>query len=112
MTQFEQGHTRPEHEGDPRMEPRYARSAVATRVGLHVQTIRRYEEYGLVLPHRTNGGYPLYSDQDIDELQRIRRLTNDLGVNLPGVAAILHLRRQVVSLQQEVFIMRTANHDQ
>ncbi len=93
-------------------EPRYARSAVAIRVGLHVQTIRRYEEFGLVFPHRTHGGYPLYSDQDIDELERIRRLTSDLGINLPGVAAILHLRRQVVSLQQEVLIMRTGERSQ
>jgi MerR family transcriptional regulator/heat shock protein HspR len=95
-----------ELEEAPDTEPRYAITAVATRVGIHVQTIRRYEQFGLVEPHSISVGRALYSDADIQRLQRIRRLTDDLGINLAGVAAILHLRQQVVALQREMTNLR------
>jgi MerR family transcriptional regulator/heat shock protein HspR len=95
-----------ELEEEPDSEPRYAITAVATRVGIHVQTIRRYEQYGLVEPHSISVGRPLYSDADIVRLQRIQRLTDDLGINLAGVAAILHLRQQVIALQREMDALR------
>jgi len=95
-----------EPEDEPNAEPRYVATAVAARIGLHVQTIRRYEEYGLVEPRRPERGAGLYSDADIERLRRIKRLTDDLGVNLAGVAAILHLRQQVVALQREMIALR------
>ena len=91
---------------DVSREPRYAVTAVATRVGVRIQTLRRYEEYGLLEPMRSDEGYRLYSDADIARIERIRRLVNDLGVNLAGVAAILHLRNQLILSQRELHRLR------
>lgn len=95
---------RVEMEMDERLnpEPRYAITVVARRSGVHVQTVRRYERFGLVEPRGVERGLRLYSEADIDQVRRIRRLVDDLGINLAGVAAILHLRQQVLDLQHEV----------
>ena len=87
-------------------EPRYAITAVAARSGVHVQTVRRYERYGLVAGTRIDAGLPLYSEVDIDRVRRVRRLVDDLGVNLAGAAAILHLRDQLLELQRELRALR------
>jgi MerR family copper efflux transcriptional regulator len=48
---------------------------VAERTGLSVHTIRFYEESGLVAPSaRSQGGFRLYTDADVAQLERIRRL--------------------------------------
>ena len=88
-------------EDSPPDEPRYAISVVAARCGVHTATLRRYEEWGLIEPSRS-GRRRLYPDADIDRVQRVRRLVGDLGVNLAGAAAVLHLRQQVVALQREL----------
>ncbi len=87
-------------------EPRYAITAVAAQSGVHVQTLRRYERFGLLEPTPTRAGLRLYSEADIESVRRIRRLVDDLGVNLAGVAAILHLRRQILDLQRELQALR------
>jgi MerR family transcriptional regulator, heat shock protein HspR len=89
----------------PNEEPRYAISVVAARVGVHVTTVRRYEEWGLVEPARS-GSRRLYSEADIERLRRIRRLVDELGVNLAGAGAILHMRQQVIALQREMQTLR------
>lgn len=86
-------------------EPRYAISVVAARAGVHTGTLRRYEEWGLLEPART-GRRRLYSEADIDHVLRIRRLVDDLGVNLAGAAAVLHLRQQLIALQREMDTLR------
>jgi MerR family transcriptional regulator/heat shock protein HspR len=86
-------------------EPRYATSVVAARCGVRKGTLRRYEEWGLLEPARS-GRQRLYSEADIDHVLRIRRLVEDLGVNLAGAAAVLHLREQVISLQRELEALR------
>ena len=80
--------------------PLYAIGVVARLVELHPQTLRRYEDLGLVRPARRSGRR-LYSRRDIDRLMQIVRLTDDLGVNLAGVEVILHLKAQVRQLQDE-----------
>lgn len=92
-------------EDAPPDEPRYAISVVAARCGVHTATLRRYEEWGLIEPARS-GRRRLYSDADIDRVLRVRRLVNDLGVNLAGAAAVLHVRQQVVSLQRELQVLQ------
>ena len=92
-------------EDGPRDEPRYAISVVAARCGVRKGTLRRYEEWGLLVPIRS-GRQRLYSEADIDHVLRIRRLVEDLGVNLAGAAAVLHLRQQVISLQRELDALR------
>ena len=87
-------------------EPRYAISVVAQRSGVRTTTLRRYEEWGLLEPARSAGKRRLYSESDIDRVLRIRRLMDDLGVNLAGAAAVLHLRDQLIALQHEMQALR------
>ena len=79
--------------------PRYMISVAADLVGMHPQTLRIYENKGLVRPGRTPGGTRLYSERDLDRLRLIQRLTTDLGLNLAGVA-------RVISLEDELAQMR------
>lgn len=89
----------------PKDEPQYAISVVAARCGVRKGTLRRYEEWGLLEPVRA-GRRRLYSESDIEHVQRIRRLVDDLGINLAGAAAVLHLRQQVIALQREMEALR------
>jgi len=79
--------------------PRYMISVAADIVGMHPQTLRIYENKGLIRPQRTAGNTRLYSEADIERLRLIQQLTNDLGLNLAGV-------EQVMQLQDEVERMR------
>ncbi len=83
-------------------EPRYTISVVARLVALHPQTLRNYEEYGLVVPRRSPGNFRLYTERDVQRLHKIVRLTNDLGVNLAGVEIILNLTDRLERLQAEM----------
>jgi MerR family transcriptional regulator/heat shock protein HspR len=80
--------------------PLYTIGVVAEMVRLHPQTLRRYEDLGLVAPARASGRR-FYSQRDIDRLLQIVRLTDELGVNLAGVEVILRLRDRVSELQAE-----------
>jgi len=87
---------------DPdRDEPCYVISIVAKLVDLHPQTLRRYEEKGLIRPARASGRR-LYSLRDIERVRRINRLVNDLGVNLAGVEVILNMSERMRSLEKEM----------
>jgi MerR family transcriptional regulator/heat shock protein HspR len=79
--------------------PRYMISVAAELVGMHPQTLRVYEEKGLVLPKRTAGNTRLYSEDDLDRLRLIQRLTTELGLNLAGVEAVLELEAEVGRMQ-------------
>src|SRR5205085_4945940 len=95
----------------------YVISVAATKAEVHEQTLRHYERLGLISPAR-KGNSPhsprLYSDRDIDRVVQIRGLMRDLGVNLAGVEAILHMKDRMeqmqVDLQQEMMQMRD-QHD-
>ena len=80
----------------------YMISAVALKYNIHPQTLRLYEREGLLKPSRTDGNTRLYSDEDLQELERILALTRDLGVNLAGVEIILNMRRKMETMQHEV----------
>ena len=89
--------------------PRYMISVAAELVGMHPQTLRMYEQKGLVRPNRTAGNTRLYSDADVERLQLIQRLTTDLGLNLAGVELVLRLEdelkkahRRIARLQQQL----------
>ena len=75
--------------------PRYMISVAAELVGMHPQTLRIYEQRGLVSPQRTAGNTRRYSDRDIDRLQSIQALTQEHGVNLAGVKMIVELEREI-----------------
>ncbi len=82
-------------------EPRYAIGVVAEMVELHPQTLRRYEELGLLAPAR-KGGRRLYSPRDVELLRSISRLSTELGLNMAGIEVILRLNRRIFELQAEV----------
>lgn len=82
-------------------EPVYVISIAARMVGMHPQTLRLYEEKGLVKPAR-HGTNRLYSDIDVERLRQIQRFTQEMGVNLAGVEIILRLLAQLEDLQAEL----------
>jgi MerR family transcriptional regulator/heat shock protein HspR len=82
--------------------PRYMISVAAELVGMHPQTLRMYEQKGLVNPQRTAGNTRLYSDADVERLRLIQRLTGDLGLNLAGVERVLHMEDQLERLQRRM----------
>ena len=75
--------------------PRYMISVAAELVGMHPQTLRMYEQKGLVRPQRTAGNTRLYSEADLERLRLIQRLTGELGLNLAGVEAVIGLEEQL-----------------
>jgi MerR family transcriptional regulator, heat shock protein HspR len=79
--------------------PRYMISIAAELVGMHPQTLRIYEQKGLVRPKRTAGNTRLYSDRDLDRLRVIQRLTSELGLNLAGVEIVLRLEDELKRMQ-------------
>ncbi|GIW07732.1 MAG: hypothetical protein KatS3mg060_2537 [Dehalococcoidia bacterium] len=83
-------------------EPCYVISVAARLLGVHAQTLRYYERLGLVEPSRSRGNIRLYSGRDIEKLQQIKRLVDDLGVNLAGVEVILQLSEKIATLEREL----------
>jgi len=79
--------------------PRYMISVAAELVGMHPQTLRIYENKGLVRPGRTPGGTRLYSELDLDRLRLIQRLTGELGLNLAGVARVIALEDELAQMR-------------
>lgn len=88
---------------DPRVidqdKPLYVISVAAELVDMHPQTLRLYERKGLIEPSRSAGKTRLYSPRNIEQLREIRRLTQELGVNLAGVEEIIRLRQRLDQLQ-------------
>jgi MerR family transcriptional regulator/heat shock protein HspR len=82
--------------------PRYMISVAADLVGMHPQTLRMYEQKGLVRPQRTSGNTRLYSEVDLDRLRMIQRLTTELGLNLAGVEMVIQLEDQMNRMQRQM----------
>jgi MerR family transcriptional regulator/heat shock protein HspR len=86
----------------PHNEPVYSISIVSRMVGIHQQTIRSYERIGLIRPARSAGNTRIFSQEDVELLQRVLSLVNDLGVNLAGVEVVLRMSRQIEELQRQL----------
>ena len=69
----------------------YFISMAARMLGMHPQTLRKYERLGLVQPSRTLGSMRLYSREELDRLKAIKRLVDDGGINLAGVQRLLSI---------------------
>jgi len=93
----------------------YVISVAAIKAEVHEQTLRHYERLGLISPAR-KGSSPhsprLYSDRDIERVIHIRGLMRDLGVNLAGVEAILHMKDRMEQMQLELRLEMTRIQDQ
>jgi MerR family transcriptional regulator/heat shock protein HspR len=77
-------------------------SVAADLVGMHPQTLRLYENKGLVRPKRTPGGTRLYSEADVERLRIIQRLTTELGLNLAGVELVLRLEDELRKAHNQI----------
>ena len=82
-------------------KPLYMISVVSEMFDIHPQTLRTYEREGLIKPARSQGNTRLYSQDDLDRIELILRLTNELGVNLAGVEVILNMREQMEQMRRE-----------
>jgi len=79
----------------------YVISVAARMASVHPQTLRHYERVGLINPARTGGNIRLYSDEDIHRLRQIKRLMEELGVNLAGVEVIMNMTDRMERQQRE-----------
>jgi MerR family transcriptional regulator/heat shock protein HspR len=79
----------------------YIISVAAELAGVHPQTLRIYEQKGLVRPYRTSGNTRRYSDADIDRLRRVQQLTQE-GMNLAGAKRIMALEEELQRLRARI----------
>lgn len=70
-------------------EPILTISIAAKLLDLHPRTIMLYEKTGLMKPYRTGTQRRMYSVKDLDDLQFIKFLTRQKGINLQGVKFLL-----------------------
>jgi len=70
-------------------------SMAARMLGMHPQTLRKYERLGLVQPTRTVGSMRLYSREELERLKLIKHLVDESGINLAGVARLLSIAEVV-----------------
>jgi MerR family transcriptional regulator/heat shock protein HspR len=69
----------------------YFISMAARMLGMHPQTLRKYERLGLVRPSRTIGSMRLYSHEELERLRVIKRLVDDAGINLAGIQRLMSI---------------------
>ena len=96
---------REERGGRDRNKPLYMISVAAELTGMHPQTLRVYEQKGLVTPGRSRGNTRLYSQSDIERLNLISKLTDE-GINLAGVVRILDMRERMLEREDELEELR------
>lgn len=77
-------------------------SVAAELADMHPQTLRMYEQRGLIHPQRSPRGTRLYSQDDVERLRRIQEMTAELGLNLAGVERVLELEEQLELLQRRL----------
>src|ERR1700724_2049568 len=85
-----------------RSKAAYMISAVAEQFQVHPQTLRLYEREGLLKQSRSDGNPRLYTEEDIERLEVILKLTRDLGVNLAGVEIILNMREKMAVMERKM----------
>jgi MerR family transcriptional regulator, heat shock protein HspR len=80
----------------------YMISVAAELAEMHPQTLRIYESRGLITPQRSPKNTRLYSEEDVERLRRIQRLTTELGMNLAGVARVFELEEQLDRMRRRM----------
>ena len=89
-----------------RKRPVYMIGIASELIGVHPQTLRMYEQKGLLRPRKSIKNTRLYSQEDVDLGRYIQRLTQELGMNLAGVRKVIDLERQVARLEAEIRALR------
>ena len=100
----------PTNGSEGRDKPLYMISVAAELTGMHPQTLRVYEQKGLVSPGRSRGNTRLYSQADIERLNLIGKLTDE-GINLAGVVRILDMRERQREREEEIDELRRKVRD-
>jgi len=100
----------PANGSEGRDKPLYMISVAAELTGMHPQTLRVYEQKGLVSPGRSRGNTRLYSQADIERLNLIGKLTDE-GINLAGVVRILDMRERQREREEEIDELRRKVRD-
>jgi MerR family transcriptional regulator/heat shock protein HspR len=77
-------------------------SVAAELAEMHPQTLRMYEQRGLISPKRSPKGTRLYSHADVERLRRIQQMTAELGMNLAGVERVFELEQQLQAMRAKV----------
>ena len=80
-------------------------SVAAELADMHPQTLRMYEQRGLIEPKRSPKGTRLYSHKDVERLRRIQQMTAELGLNLAGVERVLELEAQLEHTRRRVAVL-------
>ena len=89
-----------------RKRPVYMIGIASDLIGVHPQTLRMYEQKGLLCPRKSIKNTRLYSQEDVDLGRYIKKLTQELGMNLAGVKKVIDLERQVAKLEAEIRALR------
>ena len=80
----------------------YSISVVAEMFGIHQQTIRLYEKEGLINPRRSAGNTRQFTEEDVEQLEKVIHLTHKLGINIAGVSMVIRLQKKIKSLQSQI----------
>ncbi len=89
------------------MEQQYYTIKIAAELcGMHEQSLRMYERRGLIAPQRSPGNIRRFSVQDVEQIRFIKRLVDELGVNLAGVEVIMHMRQQLIETQHALLALQ------
>ena len=89
-----------------RKRPVYMIGIASELIGVHPQTLRIYEQKGLLCPRKSIKNTRLYSQEDVELGRYIKKLTQELGMNLSGVRKVIDLERQVARLETEIRALR------
>jgi len=86
---------------NPRKRPVFMIGVAAELIGVHPQTLRMYEQKGLLRPRKSIKNTRLYCQEDVDLGLRIQELTQEMGMNLSGVRQVLEMERRLAKLEAE-----------
>ncbi len=90
----------------PTLAQRLTLEALAAAVDLHPDLVERFVAYGLLEPLRSEERIRWFDVEAVRRLRTIRRLREDLGINLPGIAAVLDLLERLKAVQRELAHLR------
>ena len=84
-----------------RRRPVFMIGIASELIGVHPQTLRMYEQKGLLRPRKSIKNTRLYSQEDVELGRYIQKLTQEMGMNLAGVKKVLDLDRRIARLEAE-----------
>ena len=84
-----------------RKRPLYMIGIASELIGVHPQTLRMYEQRGLLRPRKSIKNTRLYSQEDVELGRYIQKLTQEMGMNLAGVKKVLDLKRRIARVEAE-----------